>query len=91
MPLGPKVAPPQGHIGLYNKWNEAYNSILGWGQEVNLFSILKVVMLHVKLTGIKQKTQCKPVLCHIIHPRPPGGVKRSKLFSEGHVAIKEKK
>ena len=64
----------------------------GWGHKVKIFSFLKVVMLHVKLTGIRQRTQCKAKFCPIIHPRPTDRVKRSKhFFSEGLVALKEKK
>ena len=29
---------------------------------------------------MKQRTQCKQIVCPFIHPRPPDGVKRSKLF-----------
>ena len=47
-----------GHVAYQIKGNEAYNNMLanslvlhslGWGQKVNFFSFLKVVMLHYNL------------------------------------------
>ena len=78
------------------KGNEAYNNMLanilplhipltlGVGSKGHSFSFLKVVMLHIKLRGMKHRTSCKQIFCHFTHPR----VRRSKHFfsKEGHVA-----
>ena len=58
-----------GHVAYQIKGIEAHDNMLNclplhtplipwWGKKVNCFSFLEVVMLHVKLTGIKQRTQC---------------------------------
>ena len=55
----------------------------------------KVVMLHVKLRGLKQRTQCKQIFCPFIHPQPADWVKRSKHFFLKkvilHIKLKGKK
>ena len=40
-----------------------------------LFSLLKVVVLNVKLSGMKQRTQCQHIFCPFMHTGPQ---KRSK-------------
>ena len=60
--------------------------IPGWSQRTT-FSILKVVMMLVKLTGRKQRTHCKQIFRPFIHPQPLDGSKGQTFFSEdGHVA-----
>ena len=50
-------------------------------------SFFRVVMLLIKLTELKHRTQCKQIFCHFTQPRPLDWVKGSKHFSEGgHVA-----
>ena len=83
------------------KGNEAYNNMLstslpfhipltpGWSQKVICVSFLKVVMLHIKIMGMKQRTQWKQIVCPFTHPRPLDVVKTSKsccFFYKGHVA-----
>ena len=47
-------------------------------------------MLHIKLTGMKQRTPGEQIFCSFTHPRPLDKVKRSKqFFSEGHVQGKK--
>ena len=72
------------------KGNEAYNNMLstslpfhipltpGWSQKVICVSFLKVVMLHIKIMGMKQRTQWKQIVCPFTHPRPLDVVKTSK-------------
>ena len=64
------------------------------GSKCHFFPFLKVVMLHVKLTTMKQRTQCRQIFCPFIHPQPPpppppdmGSKGQNHLFfEEGHVA-----
>ena len=44
----------------------------GGGQKVTSF--LKVVLLHVKIAEVDQRTQCKQIVRPLIHPRHPDGV-----------------
>ena len=72
-----------GHVTYQIKWNEAYNymlanilpvhtSLVPWLGSTGHFFL----MLHVKLTGMKQKTQCKPIFYPLIHTQSKDGVKR---------------
>ena len=42
--------------------------------------IFKVVMMYIKLKGMKRRVLCKYTFCPYTHPRPVGWVKRSKLL-----------
>ena len=53
---------------------------LGWGQKVKTIFFLKMVLLHIKLKGMKLTIPCQKIFCHYTHPRPLGGVNRSKHF-----------
>ena len=80
-----------GHVAYQIIGNEAYNNMInilplhtpltpGEGSIGHFFSFLKVVMLHVKFTGMKQRTQCKPIFCPFIHLRPPDRLKKVKTI-----------
>ena len=85
-PGGPdkKLFLKYGHVAYQNKGNKAYNSMLanifplhtpltpGVGSNV-FFSFLKVFMLRIKLTGMKQRKQCKHICCPFTCPRPLDG------------------
>ena len=63
----------------------------GWGQYV-FFYFLKVVMLHVYLTGMKQITQCEQIFCPYT-PTTPGWDQKVKTFFFSRsccILIKEK-
>ena len=86
---------PCGHVAYQIKGNEVYNSMLEntllfpWdgGQKVNLFSFQKVVMLHIKLIGMKHRRPCKQIFRPFRHLQHLYGVTRSNFFSEeGYVA-----
>ena len=76
------------------KGNEAHNSMLenilhlllytpltpGVGSKDHFFSFLKVVTLHIKLTGMKHRTPCKQIFCPFIYPPPLDGFEKSKHF-----------
>ena len=75
------------HFTYQTKGNETYNNIqanimplytpltiAGWVYRF-FFYLLKVVMLHIKLTGMKHKTPCKQILCPFTNPRSLGEVK----------------
>ena len=76
------------HIQL--KGYEAYNNMLAnvlplhtpliseVRSKCHFFSFLKVVMFHVKLKVIKQRTQCKQIVHPFIRSQPPDVIKRSK-------------
>ena len=55
---------------------------LGWGQNVNSFPFMKVVMLHIKLIGMNPRIPCKQLFF------PFTRVKKVKTFfsEEGYVA-----
>ena len=48
---------------------------LGWSQNV---IFLKVVILHIKLSGMRHRLPCKQIFSSFAHPDLWGGVKRSK-------------
>ena len=63
---------------------------LGVGSKA-LFCFLKVVILHIKLIGIKQRTECEQMSA-LSTPSIPGWGQSSFFFSEGvHVAYKIKR
>ena len=53
---------------------------VGCGQTVNLFSFLKVVMLHMELIGMKHRTPCKQMFCLLQSPSTPVWSKTVKTF-----------
>ena len=69
-----------GHVAYQIKENEAYNNMVannlhlhkpftpGVGSKGNFLPFLKVVMLHIKLSGMKHRTPCKEIFGHFIHP-----------------------
>ena len=87
-----KALSEYGHVAYQIKENETYNNMLanilhlhtpltpGVGSKDHFFSFLKVVMLHMKLTGMKHRTPCKQIVCPFTHPSPLDGVKRSNFF-----------
>ena len=66
--------------GTYNNMQEIFVSLhvyhrpLGWGQKVETYIFLKVVMLHIKLNGMNHTISCKQIFCPYQHTRPLGGV-----------------
>ena len=60
----------------------------------SFLSFMKVVRLHVKLTGMKQRTQCNKYSA-LLHRQPPDGVKKVKTFFLRnvmlHIKLKGKK
>ena len=54
----------------------------GWGQKVKTCCcfFLKEAMLHIKLKVMEHRAPCKHIVCPYTHPRPLGGIKRSKHF-----------
>ena len=68
------------------KGNETYNNMLANILPLHLpfrsilFLFLKVVMLHIKLTGMKHRTPQNQIFCPFTHSGPLDGVKRSKHF-----------
>ena len=96
-----KALSEYGHVAYQIKENETYNNMLAnilhlhkpsnhGGVKRSFFSFLKVVMLHMKLTGMKHRTPCKQIVCPFTHPPPLDGVKRPKFFfsEEGHVVYR---
>ena len=77
-----------GHVAYPIKANEACTNMLvnicpnthsrplGLGQTVKYFAVIKVVMLHINLMGMKHRTSCKQIFCSFAHPRPLDGLKR---------------
>ena len=61
--------------------NQITSSILGWGQKVKAYVLLKVVMLHIKLKGIEHRAPCKHILCPYILPNLRWGKKVKTKFS----------
>ena len=64
----------------------------GWDLKF-VFYFSEIAMLHIKLTRIKHlRVPYKQIFCPFTHPRPLGGVKWPKPFSEdGHVAYQIKR
>ena len=62
------------------------------GSKRHFFSFLKVIMLHVKLRGMKQRTHCKYIFCPFVHQGPQMGSKGQNNFlsEESHVAYQIK-
>ena len=51
-----------------------------WGQKVKIQLFQSMVMLHIKLKGMKNAAACKPIFCPYTHPQPLGWGQRSKHF-----------
>ena len=46
----------------------------------NIFFLLKVVMLHIKLKGMEYRAPCKHIFCPYTHPQPLGWGQKVKTF-----------
>ena len=68
------------HTMTYKQLFALTHTLVPWGGSKSHFSFLKVVMFHIKLTGMKQRTQCKQIFCPFIHPQSMDEVKRPKYF-----------
>ena len=93
-----------GHVAYQIKGNEAYINMLanilslhtplttGVVSEGQFISFPKVVVLHIRLMGIKQITQCMQIFCPFMPPRSLDEAKSFWVFSEeGHVAYQIKR
>ena len=61
---------------------------LTWGQKIKGFYFLGVVMLHIKLKGMKRRAPCKHIFCPQTHPWPLGSGKNVVRL---HIKLKGKK
>ena len=83
MSLGLKMAPPRGAHVLHTLIKGTHLPLTpGLGSKAILFSFLKVLMLHIKLNGMKHRTLFKHLFCPFTHPRPLYEVQRSNQW--GH-------
>ena len=53
---------------------------LGWGQKVNFFPFLKVVMLHIKLKGIEHRSLLKANRLSLHTTSNPGVGSKGQIF-----------
>ena len=59
----------------------------GVESKVKLFSFLKVVILHIKLIGMKHRTPCKQIFCPFTHSRHTFGQKVKKNLKKAILHI----
>ena len=63
------------------KYRSSLNlDVVGWGQKVKTFFLLKVVMLRIKLKGMDHKAPCKNIFCPYTHPWSLGWDQKIKTY-----------